>query len=65
MLELEGGEGVKSVVKMQKREPNRGVENRYWHLRPVTERLGANEVLYNPDTRSEFVIQGYVQLLHM
>lgn len=39
VLELEGGEGVKSVVKRQKRELNRGVDNRYWHVRPVTETL--------------------------
>ena len=31
ILEMEGGEGVKSVVKREKRELNRGINQRHWY----------------------------------
>ena len=39
ILEMEAGEGVKSVVKREKREQNRGINRRYWHVRKVSEKL--------------------------
>ena len=40
ILELEGSEGVKSEGnKRAKRERNRGIRNRYWHVRGVQEEL--------------------------
>ena len=39
ILEMEAGEGVKAVVKREKRELNRGINCRYWHVRKVSEKL--------------------------
>ena len=39
LLEIDGGEGMKSVVKSEKRERERGIKNRYWHLREEFEKL--------------------------
>jgi hypothetical protein len=39
ILEMEGGEGVKSVVKREKRELNRGINQRHWHVRKVSDKL--------------------------
>ena len=39
ILEIEGSEGVKSEGKRDKRELNRGFSNRYWHVRPASEKL--------------------------
>ena len=39
VLEQDGGEGVKSVVKREKREKDRGINKRYWHLRAMEEKL--------------------------
>ena len=35
----DGGQGMKSSVKSEKRERNRGIKNRYWHLREEFEKL--------------------------
>ena len=40
ILELDdGGKGIKSSVKSEKRERNRGILDRYWHLREECEKL--------------------------
>ena len=39
VLEAEGSEGVKSVVKREKREKERGINKRYWHVREVDDDL--------------------------
>jgi hypothetical protein len=39
-LELEtGAEGCKSVVKRGKREANRGINQRHWHVRKIDQKL--------------------------
>ena len=40
VLEREGGQGVKSAgLKYEKREANRGINQRYWHVREIDEKL--------------------------
>ena len=39
ILEMEGGEGEKSVVKREKRELDRGINQRHWHVREVSDKL--------------------------
>ena len=39
ILEQEGSEGVKSEGKRTKRELNRGISERHWHVRPADEKL--------------------------
>ena len=40
VLEKEGGKGVQSAgLKYEKREANRGVNQRYWHVREIDEKL--------------------------
>jgi len=39
VLENEGSEGVKSEGKRAKRESERGISNRYWHVRKIEDKL--------------------------
>ena len=39
VLESDGSEGVKSVVKREKRERQRGINNRFWHVRKLDDEL--------------------------
>ena len=39
ILEMEGGGGVRAGVKREKRELNRGINERHWHVRKLSEKL--------------------------
>ena len=56
ILEEEGGEGVKSVIKTEKKQLKRGINQRHWHIRKASEKLMEFKcaIILMPDSNLSF-----------